>query len=96
MVRLAGFEPATCCSGGNRSIHLSYRRTLIKFTGAWGAGQARPPGGIGTSWLFPDWPFAVTPAEAEVQSLDSRFRGNDDRYLVRVSVQDNSLALADS
>jgi len=27
MVRLAGFEPATCCSGGNRSIHLSYRRT---------------------------------------------------------------------
>jgi hypothetical protein len=26
LVRLAGFEPATCCSGGNRSIHLSYRR----------------------------------------------------------------------
>jgi S1/P1 Nuclease len=27
MVRLEGFEPPTCCSGGNRSIHLSYRRT---------------------------------------------------------------------
>ena len=32
MVRLAGFEPATCCSGGNRSIHLSYRRTLLKLS----------------------------------------------------------------
>ncbi len=30
MVRLAGFEPATCCSGGNRSIHLSYRRAQRK------------------------------------------------------------------
>jgi integrase len=27
MVRLAGFEAATCRSGGNRSIHLSYKRT---------------------------------------------------------------------
>ena len=24
--RLAGFEPATSCSGGTRSIQLSYRR----------------------------------------------------------------------
>lgn len=30
MVRLEGFEPPTCCSGGNRSIHLSYRRTLVE------------------------------------------------------------------
>ena len=29
VVRLEGFEPPTCCSGGNRSIHLSYRRTLF-------------------------------------------------------------------
>jgi hypothetical protein len=32
LVRLEGFEPPTCCSGGNRSIHLSYRRTQSKFT----------------------------------------------------------------
>ena len=42
MVRLAGFEPATCCSGGNRSIHLSYRRTReLESTAAYEAGQGR-------------------------------------------------------
>ena len=28
MVRPAGFEPATSCSGGKRSIQLSYGRTI--------------------------------------------------------------------
>ena len=28
MVRPAGFEPATSCSGGKRSIQLSYGRTV--------------------------------------------------------------------
>ena len=31
LVRLAGLEPATSCSGGKRSIHLSYRRTFSIF-----------------------------------------------------------------
>jgi hypothetical protein len=28
MVRPSGFEPPTFCSGGKRSIHLSYGRTM--------------------------------------------------------------------
>ena len=28
MVRPSGFEPPTFCSGGKRSIHLSYGRTI--------------------------------------------------------------------
>ena len=28
MASLTGFEPATCCLEGSRSIHLSYRDTL--------------------------------------------------------------------
>jgi hypothetical protein len=28
MARLGRLELPTCCSGGNRSIHLSYRRTV--------------------------------------------------------------------
>ena len=51
MVRLAGFEPATCCSGGNRSIHLSYRRPLRRSVPRAGAAVKR--GGLqGTADLF--------------------------------------------
>ena len=31
MVRTAGLEPATSCSGGKRSIRLSYARTLKRW-----------------------------------------------------------------
>ncbi len=44
MVRLEGFEPPTCCSGGNRSIHLSYRRTRLKVY--------NPPGGRSSDCPF--------------------------------------------
>ena len=40
MVRLARVELATCCFGGNRSIQLSYSRTVFSvYSGSWGAAK---------------------------------------------------------
>ncbi len=63
MVRLEGFEPPTCCSGGNRSIHLSYRRMYSKFNGLDECGQVcspkAAPGRLMLFWL--EWTVANSP-----------------------------------
>ena len=41
MVRPERFELPTCCSGGNRSIQLSYGRIAVHYTSCWHQGRKR-------------------------------------------------------